>query len=111
MLNRSLVIVKVKEPFQKWLQALPEPFDATLEVLNQDPSCYLLPQYEDDSEREHLMGQIFDYIFEEQLYSYWTQESDWPSIRDLETFKQWFSLEFSSLVEDLVDLPLEDDDA
>jgi len=30
-----------------------------------------------------------------------------PKIRDLSTFKEWFDIEFRSLILDLVDLPLE----
>ena len=35
-----------------------------------------------------------------------TDESDWPTNRDLTTFRSWFSTEFHSIVEDLCDYEL-----
>ncbi|MGR3178308.1 MAG: hypothetical protein ACUZ8E_09670 [Candidatus Anammoxibacter sp.] len=53
---------------------------------------------------------FYDLIFEEQLYSWWTNENDWPSNRDFNTFVEWFDCKFHSLVMDLVDEPLVNDD-
>jgi hypothetical protein len=41
---------------------------------------------------------------------YGTDESDWPKVRDLKLFREWFDIKFHSLVLDLVDEPLEDDE-
>ncbi|MGR3178307.1 MAG: hypothetical protein ACUZ8E_09665 [Candidatus Anammoxibacter sp.] len=49
-INRSVVIVKVKEPFLDWLQSLPDPTDITIDEINTDNSVYLLPEYEDDTD-------------------------------------------------------------
>ena len=49
-------------------------------------------------------------ILEDQLSGWWTDENDWPKIKDMETFREWFDLEFHSLVINLVDGPLGDED-
>jgi hypothetical protein len=103
MVNRGLVIVLAKEPFRAWLQSLPDPCDVTLEDLNEDATAYLIPEFEDDSEREKVLKKLFDLIFADQLAGWWTKEEDWPPKRDLRTFRKWFDLRFHSVIEDLVD--------
>jgi len=106
MINRSILIVKAKQPFQLWLQSLPDPADLTLQQINRDNAAYLLPEYDDDGDRGKLLRRYFGLIFEEQLASWWRDETDWPVKRDLMTFTQWFDVEFHSVVLDLVDKPL-----
>jgi hypothetical protein len=106
MINRCILIVKAKQPFQLWLQSLPDPADLTLEEITRDSTAYLLPAYEEDNDRKRLLRRYFDLIFEEQLSSWWRDETDWPAKRDMKTFTQWFDVEFHSVVLDLVDKPL-----
>ncbi len=110
MLNRSVLIVRAKEPFLEWIKSLPDPSDVSWEQVNRDNTAYLLPEYSYDSEQGELIEQFYDLIFEEQLRGWWTEKNDWPATRDLAMFKKWFDVEFHSAVLDLVDAPLEDDD-
>ena len=108
MLNRSIIIIKAKEPFLSWLSSLPEPENnISLDEINFDNSVYLLPEYEMDDEREEILADYYDIIFEDQLAAWWTDSAIWPKTRDLSTFKEWFDIEFHSLILDLVNLPLE----
>ena len=110
MLNRSIIIIKVKEPFLNWLRSLPEPEnEITLDEINFDNTAYLLPEYEMDGEREKILADYFDIIFEDQLEDWWTDSTHWPKKRNFSIFKEWFNIEFHSLVLDLVDLPLVDE--
>lgn len=81
----------------------------SLAAINKEPEVYLLPEYASDSEREELLADFFDMVFEWELIGWWGEQSDWPKNRDLNMFKQWFDVTFHSVVEDLVDEPLEDD--
>ncbi len=110
MLNRSVVIVHVKKPFLNWLKTLPEPTDVSTELINQDNTAYLLPDLDYGAEEGELLERYYDLIFEEQLNGWWTDESAWPKERNLATFKKWFDVEFHSVVLDLVDQPLVDDE-
>ncbi|MFA7061309.1 MAG: hypothetical protein WC156_10885 [Pedobacter sp.] len=109
MVNRSIVIAMAKEPFREWLLSLPDPCDNTLEEINEDRTTYLIPEYEDDKQRDRALKKVFGGIFEAQLAEWWTREEDWPQKRDLRTFKKWFDLQFHSVVEDLVDDMLVDE--
>jgi len=66
-------------------------------------SAYLIPEWEDDQQRDRVIKRVYLGIFEDQLAGWWTIEKDWPQKRDLKTFKAWFDLRFHSIVEDLVD--------
>ena len=110
MLNRCVLIVKAKSPFLEWLQSLPDPADTTLDRINRDDTAaYLLPDYTYDTEQEEILAHYFDLIFEEQLAEWWPVPTDWPANRDLDNFKKWFSVEFHSMVIDLVDETLKDE--
>jgi hypothetical protein len=108
MLNRCLVTVKAKEPFREWLLSLPNPCDETIDEINDDPSAYLLPEFDDDEERDRILQEYFPMIFEDQLFAWWIQAEDWPQNRNFQMFKKWFDVEFHSIVEDLVDDALVD---
>lgn len=110
MINRSVVIVKAKEPFVNWLAMLPDPTAISLEELNREPNAYLLPECDNEAEREVIIQRCYTGIFEEELDAWWTIEDDWPKIMDYQVFKQWFHLEFSSFVFDLTDDMLSDDE-
>ena len=109
MVNRCVVTIRAKEPFLEWLKGLPDPGDFTSEEVNHDTTAYLLPDYEDDRRQGRIISRYFGLIFEEQLAAWWTDENDWPSKRDLRTFRRWFDLEFHSVVLDLVDGPIFDE--
>lgn len=105
-INRSLLVVRAKEPFLDWVNSLPDPADVTLENLNEDRSAFLLPEYEEDRRKDYLLRKYFAEIFEEELSGWWGDPDDWPTQRDLRTFKKWFEVEFHSLVFDLVEKPI-----
>lgn len=110
MLNRSVLIVKAKEPFRQWVNFLPDADEITLEELNEDVTAYLVPEYNDDNQRDRILSKIYKEIFAEKLDEWWQDEKDWPVKRDLRTFKQWFHVEFHSIVVDVVDGELIDED-
>jgi hypothetical protein len=110
MLNRSVVIVRVKEPFLQWVKSLPDSADVSKNIINHDNTAYLLPDLDYGFEEEELVEQFYDLIFEDQLHGWWKERNDWPAKRDLEMFKKWYEIEFHYVVLDLVDAPLQDDE-
>jgi hypothetical protein len=105
--NRTAIVVKPGQSFLDWLhRADPTSKHLTLEDLRREPTVYLLPECENEKEvREHLerwSGQIF----EEQLDGCYRLPSAWPNRRDLEAFDRWFEWSFHSVVVDLCDDPL-----
>jgi hypothetical protein len=112
VIKRSLVVVKAKPPFLEWLRSLPDPArdDVTLGDVHDDSSVYLLPEWDDDKDRERLLRRHYARIFERELEGWWRLEDDWPKKRTLAVFEQWFEVEFHSMLVDLARGPLEDDE-
>jgi hypothetical protein len=105
--NRSLIVVRAKQPFVQWINSLPDPGDLTLDEVNEESTAYLLPEYEDDSEMEKFLKKYYPIIFEEQLNGWWVDPEDWPANRNLKTFKDWFDFEFHCIVFDLIEEPIQ----
>ena len=106
-INRSLIILRTKQPFLDWARSLDdESKDLTLESLNEESTAYLIPEILEDSDQEEFLKTFYDTLFEEQLEGWWTDETAWPQPRDLKMFLNWFEVEFHSLVFDLCDEPI-----
>lgn len=111
MLNRSAITIKAKQPFIHWILSLPESEHITQEDIDEDRTVYLLPDITTDDYQEVLIQEFYQRIFEEQLSDWHTDEQGWPPNRDVKMFKQWFEIEFHSIVLDLVGDSLEDDES
>ena len=110
MLNRCAVTIRAKEPLLAWLLSLPDYADLTLDQVNEETTTYLLPVYETEAEKDALLEQYFDLLFEEELAGWWMDKTHWPESRSLELFKRWFNVRFHSVVVDLEDAPLRDEE-
>ena len=109
MLNRGAVIVRPKQPFLDWAASL----DASDILPDRDgeKTVYLVPECEDDFEAVEVLSQVYDIIFEEELFGWHTRESDWPKNRTFAMFRDWFDVEFHSVIVDICDYSLEDDES
>ena len=103
MVNRGMLVVKAKEPFREWINSLEANSDITINEINDDCTAYLLPEFEDDLQRDSILKKIYSDIFVEQLFDWCTDDDTWPQKRTLTLFKRWFELEFHSVVEDMVE--------
>ena len=103
------MVVKPKQPFLDWIQSVDEaPENLKLEDLQDDCSSYLVPEYDTPNDERAVIAWCWDVVFDQELYSWFTDEDLWPLERTEEMFMEWFDIEFHSLVFDLVDdLPLE----
>ena len=106
-INRSLIVLKPKQPFLNWARALDdESKDLTLAEVAKDSTAYLVPEIWLDSDQQPILGTCYDILFEEQLAGWSTDETEWPRPRDLKVFLDWFEVEFHSLILDLCDEPI-----
>ena len=106
-INRSLIILKPKQPFLDWARTLDdESEELTLADLADDSTVYLVPEIWQDSDEQEMLEPYCDILFEEQLAGWWTDEAAWPQPRGLKMFLDWFEVEFHSLVIDLCAEPI-----
>ena len=108
MLNRAVMIVRPKQPYIDWAAGLddsglvPDPED--------EQTVYLIPSYQDEDEAWEIIEDLYEAVFESELYGWHTDESAWPQDRDFDLFQEWFEIELHSVVEDLCDYEIIDDE-
>jgi len=103
-INRNAVLVKAKKPFYDWINYVDPEFPV---IDNDEGTVYLIKEMETKEKIENWLKRNFAEIFENELNDYHTDENDWPQKRTYKVFKEWFSVEISSMIVDLVDKPVE----
>jgi hypothetical protein len=53
-----------------------------------------------------VLKKCFDSIFSEELAGWYNDPSVWPDRRTVKMFREWFEVEFASMITDLSDDPL-----
>ena len=103
--NRSLVVVKPRQPYVGWANSFVEDDDEVhgIAFFHRDCTAYLIDEIEEEGDEERILKKVYRRIFEEALYAWMTDESVWPEKRDYPTFRAWFDVAFHSLVFDLCD--------
>lgn len=109
MLNRGALLVRPARPFIDWAASLDD--SGVLPEVDGEQTVYLVPEFGDESEQRAILEEVFAEVFESELFGWHTDESVWPQPRTLKMFHEWFSIEMHSVIEDLCEYPLEDDDA
>ena len=106
-INRSAVVVRPAQPFLEWLhEADPTSAHLTLNDLRDEPTIYLLPEYDTEEEtRQHLAKRCGE-VFEEQLNGWYRDPSAWPADRSFKNFKRWFEYQCHSVIIDLCGHPI-----
>lgn len=107
MLNRGSVIVRPKQPFIDWALNLDD--SGLAPDADGEQTVYLIPEYDSDEHAMQILSLCFDEIFALELASWHLVEDDWPQKRTFAMFKNWFTLQFNSCVEDICGYEFHDD--
>ncbi len=108
MLNRTALILRPKRPFQDWLKSFENNDDAP--ELERDHSVYLVPAIDYYDELDAILKDVFSVLFESELENWNADESTWPDRRTLRMFNDWFNVELHTMIVDICDFELVDDD-
>ena len=112
MVNRSAVLLKYKDPFVFWANAV-DPYDGnpeiTLEEANKDCTVYLISEDDADKLEEWILLN-FKQLFESELEDWYTDESLWPKKRTRTLFDKWFNIQCHSVLIDTVGGSIYDDE-
>ena len=100
-INRHAIVIKPLQPFFDWLNAL-YPEDPVYEV--DEPNIYLIDDSIDDVEK--WLKKKFDKFFILELYDWDSNKKKWPQKRSYKLFKQWFSVDISTMIYDMEHMPV-----
>ena len=110
-INRSIAIIKLKQPFVDWANELPDAkFKSSLDDFKTDCLAILIPDYDTDEEAEGYINDIYEDIFIEELYGWCTEELWFPQDRTNGMFWQWFEVKLHSIVMDSSTEPIEEEE-
>ena len=108
-LDRIVAVIKPTQRFLHWIQQMPDNEDIELSDLREDCTALLIPAFDAPEEADQYMATLCEDIFANELDVWDESMETWPSDRSFEHFKQWFDIEYHSMVFDTVD-DEEDDD-
>lgn len=100
--DKSIAIIKPKQPFIDWANQLPDADGAiTLDNFKDDNTAILIKPYDTDKMAKMRIDDIWEELFENELYGWCTNEDCWPKERGKKLFWKWFDVEFHSVVYDV----------
>lgn len=113
-LNRGLVIIRYKQPYVDWVKMAGDaPMEISLQQANDDGDSFLLPTYESQIDPVDGTEDAIKWVekrwrmfFEHILESWILDEAEWPQKRSLKMFREWFDIEYKSIVWDMGTEPL-----
>jgi hypothetical protein len=113
-INRGLIVLIPKQPVLDWIMRVDPnpPLGLTLEELSQEQDAFLVSQraVETVEDAQRWVYRRWKMFFERYLDEWYTEESWWPKNRSLKMFKQWFDIQYQSMVWDLSDEMIEHED-
>lgn len=117
-INRGLVLLRYKQPYIDWVKSAGDfPMEISIAQATDDGEAFLVPTYESpidpiDGTEEAIkwVEKRWRMLFEYVLRSWILDESEWPPKRSLKMFRDWFDVEYKSMVWDMGVEPLETED-
>ena len=100
-INRSVFIVRFREPYVSWATSFDEVDPEMVLNLQDYVSVYLAPEDPTGRFETPPLKDFYTRIFEHELVSWRTDESSWPQDRSFSVFKEWFEVKGHSMVWDL----------
>lgn len=85
MLNRAALIIRYKQPFVDWINAVdpsPSSDPLTLADADRERTVYLV-EVEDEDELDQWLAENHEELFEEELRGWYTDPALWPRDRSL----------------------------
>lgn len=115
MVNRAAVILKYKEPAIRWINGA-DPYRnnpcITADSVNTDRTVYLISDEDGDTKEavDRWIKRNLSDLFESELEGWYTDPSLWPEKRTMKLFRQWFEIEYHTVLIDTVDSAIYDND-
>ena len=107
MVNRGAVILKYKEPAIRWINEadpVKRTSGVTADALVNERTIYLVDVLDVDGDKavEEWIAANFKNLFKEELEGWYTDSALWPKRRTLGLFREWFDVEYHSVIIDTV---------
>lgn len=109
-INRNLILILPKQPALNWIRSLDQaPSDhLTLDSIRQEQDAFLVAEGKVQTLEgaQRWVERHWNDHFSEFLYSWFIDEDLWPKRRTLGMFREWFDVQFHSMVWNMSDDPI-----
>ncbi len=112
-ISRSLVTVKPTGNYIEWAMEVAPPAredrDSFREEVESNGNAYLIedPDTEDINEARALLARHWRAIANEEFEAWWTDEAEWPELKDFADFERFFMWSHVEMVLDTLDTKIE----
>lgn len=106
VVERSIVVIKPKQPLLDWINsslAISEGTMLTLESIRIDCNSYLIPEVDAIEDGISYVDDNFEALFHLELASWSEDQNTWPNELSLKMFWEWFDIEISPTLIDLTE--------
>jgi hypothetical protein len=110
VINRTAITLVGAQPYLDWTMQKGADFNRgalTVARAKTYGSAFLLPEFELEEDVQEWVEENATWLFEFQLAAWTDDESSWPAMRDLRTFREWFRIDVHSVVVDVSDDDIE----
>lgn len=107
--NRSVAVLRPKQPFIDWLRTLPGGWDTPPSAATLADACnaLLVPAHDEPEALRAYVRAHGDTLFAAELADWCDDERLWPEDRSAARFAEWFDIAVFPVVTDLDEAPLE----
>ena len=100
-LYRFGVTITRRQPYLDWANTLDDGPKLSEELAHDRRTIYLVPESTNEPDRERLLEEFWQQIFEEELAMWMEDGSTWPAPLTRELFDAWFEADVTGAVYDL----------
>ncbi|MDD3266276.1 MAG: hypothetical protein PHC75_03735 [Burkholderiales bacterium] len=104
VVERSIVVLKPKQPFLEWINlSLATSNETILDLasIRIDCNSYLIPEVNEIEDGVAYVDEFFESLFQLELASWTEDQTLWPQELTLKMFWEWFDVEISPTLIDI----------
>lgn len=104
VVERSIVVLKPKQPFLEWINlSLATSNETILDLpsIRIDCNSYLIPEINEIEDGVAYVDEFFESLFHLELASWTEDQTLWPQELTLKMFWEWFDVEISPTLIDI----------
>lgn len=102
-MNRIAVLLIPKRPYIEWANSFGDGVTVGEADAREQATAFLVPDFDMVDDVHEFVAENAEYMFEEALWGWMTDEATWPAMRDYEALRQWFEIEIHEPLIDLAD--------
>ena len=106
VVEKSIVVLKPKQPFLEWINMnLATSTETLLDLasIRIDCNSYMIPEINEIEDGIAFVDEYFESLFQMELASWSEDQNMWPKELTLKMFWEWFDVEFHSMLIDSLD--------